>query len=324
MNGSYFRKDLVSGDWILVASRLKTKPSFFAKAPRRVQPSKKDCPFENLEKKHQIIFSSDFVKVVKNKFPILTPHKTCPVALPEGPYRRLGGAGFQELVITRDHERSLGHMSENEISLVLDAYRERYLALKGEKCTEYILIFHNNGPSAGATQPHPHSQILALPIIPPDVGRSLAGSRHYFHERKKCVHCVMLKKELSDKKRIIYKNKNFVVFCPYASRVSFEIRLFPLKHNPNFESLSAEERESLAGAMRVIFAKLKNGLADPDYNFFIHTAPAKAWHTKHYHWHLEILPRTAIWGGLELGTGIEVVKVPPEEAAKILRKAAAS
>ncbi len=324
MNGSYFRKDLVSGDWILVASRLKSKPSFFTKALWRAKPTKKDCPFENLEKKQRIIFSSDFVEVVKNEYPVLTPHRICPVALPEGPYQKLSGVGFQELVITRDHERSLGYMSEKEIGLVFGAYRERYLALRSEKCTKYILIFHNNGPSAGATQPHPHSQILALPIIPPDIGRSLAGSRHYFHERKKCVHCVMLKKELSDKKRIIYKNKNFVVLCPYASRVSFEIRLFPLKHNPNFESLSAEEHKSLAETTRVIFAKLKNGLNDPDYNFFIHTAPARAGHTKHYHWHMEILPRTAIWGGLELGTGIEVVKVPPEEAAKILRKAAAS
>lgn len=323
MNGSYFRKDIVSGDWILVASRLKTKPNFFAKALRRAKPARKGCPFEDPEKKHEILFSSGFVKVIKNKFPILTPHQTCPVALPEGPYRKLNGVGFQELVITRDHSRSLGFMTLEEISLVIKTYRARYLFLKDEKCVEYILIFHNNGPSAGATVPHPHSQILALPIVPPDVGRSLSGSKRYFHEHRKCVHCTMLKKELSDKKRIVYKNKNFVVLCPYASRVSFEIRLFPIRHSPNFERLSPAGQSSLAEAMRVIFAKLKNGLNDPDYNFFIHTAPTTAGHMKHYHWHLEIVPRTAIWGGLELGTGIEVVKVPPEEAAKILRKAKA-
>ena len=338
MNSSFFRKDIVSGDWILVAASLKKKPNFFSKALRRPQSSRKGCPFENPQKSShdqplfwcsrpgisgpaREKFSSWFVQAVQNKFPILTPHKACPISLSEGPYQKLGGAGFQELVITRDHERSLGFMTREEISLVIKTYQSRYLFLKDEKCVQYILIFHNSGPSAGATVPHPHSQILALPIIPQDVGRSLLGSKRYFHRHKKCVHCAMLKKELSDRKRIVYKNKDFAVLCPYASRVSFEIRLFPLKHNPNFENMSDSECAALTDAVQKTFAKLKNGLNDPDYNFFIHTAPVKERHAGHYHWHIEILPRTAIWGGLELGTGIEVVKIPPEEAAKILRQA---
>ncbi len=338
MNPSIFRKDLVSGEWILVATAIKKKPNFFARISRRPKVPKSSCPFEDPERSDNVPAllkyahpswagggrgrpSSWFVQVVPNKFPVLTPHTVCPVPLPEGPYQKMGGVGFQEVVITRDHEHSLGFMSASEIATVFSAYRERYLALKKERCVKYILIFHNNGPSAGATVPHPHSQILALPIIPPDVGRSLSGSKRYFVKRQRCVHCDMLKQELRDKKRLVYKNKHFVVLCPYASRVSFEIRLFPLEHNPNFENFTALQRESLAEAVRVIFAKLKNAMNDPDYNFFIHTAPAKGPRARHYHWHLEILPRGAIWGGVELGTGIEIIKMPPEEAARILRKA---
>ncbi|MDP3784830.1 MAG: HIT domain-containing protein [bacterium] len=314
MNSSVFRKDIVSGDWILVATSIKKKPTFFAKKLRPTI-SKRGCPFENL--------SSRFVEVIPNKFPVLTPHQACPPAFQEGPYQKMGGVGFQELVITRDHNRSLGFMKAEEIWSIINAYQKRYLAFKSEKCVQYILIFHNNGPSAGATVPHPHSQILALPIIPPDVGRSLLGSKRYFHKHQRCVHCDILKKEIKDQARIIYKNKDFVVLCPYASRVSFEIRLFPLKHNPNFENFTEVQGKSLAEAMRTTFAKLKNAMNDPDYNFFIHTAPAKERHTRHYHWHIEILPRTAIWGGVELGTGIEIIKMPPEEAARILKKAKA-
>ena len=311
MAHSEFREDIVSGEWVLVAGGLKKKPNFFAIKKARGL-GKKNCPFENLK---------NFVEVIPNKFPVLTPHKTCPVPQALGPYQRMAGVGFQEVVITRDHSRSLGSMRSEEISLVIEAYLERYLFLKREKCIEYILIFHNNGPSAGATVAHPHSQILALPIIPLDVSRSLAGSANYFHKHGKCAHCAVLKKELKDKKRIVAQNRNFVVVAPYASHVSFETRIYPLKHASNFEEIRENEKNNLADIMRIVFSKIKNGMNDPDYNFFIHTAPTKAKNMRQYHWHLEILPRTNIWGGLELGSGTEVIKVPPEEAAKILRAA---
>lgn len=312
MMPSEFRKDIVSGEWILIAGGLKKKPNFFAAKKARPAP-KKRCPFENL--------SSEFVAVTPNKFPVLAPHKICPVPIAEGPYQKMAGVGFQEIVITKDHNRSLGFMKTDEILLVVEAYIERYLALKSEKCVEYILIFHNHGASAGATVAHPHSQILALPVIPLDVYRSLFGSARYFQKHGKCVHCVLIKKEFKDKKRIIVKNKFFVAIAPYASHVSFETRIYPLRHNSNFEEISTSEKKSLSDILRIVFAKMKNGMNDTDYNFFIHTAPTKARNSGHYHWHMEILPRTSIWGGLELGSGTEVIKVPPEEAALILRKA---
>lgn len=333
---SIFRKDIVSGDWILVASTVKKRPNFFKKRASGPKVSKRGCPFEDPQKsdngapifwsprpeatgREREKISSWFLQVITNKFPVLTPHKVCPMAFPEGPYQKMDGTGFHEIVVTRDHERSLGFMNKAEISAVLNAYRERYFALSQEVCIEYVLIFHNNGPTAGASVPHPHSQILALPIIPPDISRSLSGSQRYFHEKKRCVHCDMIKKELKDKKRIIYKNKDFVVLCPYASRVSFEIRLFPLKHNPSFGNINEAELGTLTDAFRTTFYKLRKAMNNPDYNFFIHTTPVNKRHTNHYHWHLEILPRTATWGGVELGTGIEIIKISPEEAAKILK-----
>lgn len=311
MMSSEFRKDIVSGEWLLVAGGLKKKPNFFA-AKKAKPASKKDCPFENL--------SQDFVTVIPNKFPILTPHKVCATPINNGPYEKMDGVGFQEVVVTRDHDRAIGRMKTEEIELILEAYVNRYTALKAENCIEYILIFHNHGPSSGASVAHPHSQILALPIIPLDVSRSLLGSAKYYKDNRKCVHCVLLKKEIADKKRIIYKNNSFIVIAPYASHVSFETRIYPLKHSSNFEEISGHERRDFAEIMKVIFGKIKNGMNDSDYNFFIHTSPAKAKDIGHYHWHMEILPRTSIWGGLELGSGTEVIKVPPEEAAQILRK----
>lgn len=326
-----FRKDLVSGDWVLISPLIQKKPIFFTHEPSRALPKSK-CPFEDIVKDEQgenLLWlpragKADpkdwLVRVYMNKYPVVMTNKACAPVYKRGLFEYSPGNGFQELVVMRDHSRPFGLMSKEEIEIILESYILRYHALRAEPCMEFILILHNSGPRAGASVPHPHSQIFALPIIPPDVSNSLEGSRKYFTRTKRCVHCDMLKSEINEKKRIIYQNKSFSVVAPYASKVSYEVRIFPKKHESRFEAIDSLQKRDLAEAMRVIFSKIYKNLKNPDYNFFIHTSPPKAEHSKHYHWHMEILPRIAVWGGLELGAGIDVVRVSPEEAAKILRK----
>ncbi|MDP2668605.1 MAG: HIT domain-containing protein [bacterium] len=326
-----FRKDLVSGDWVLISGQKSKKPVFFTREPSKALP-KSRCPFENivqseqgknllwLPKKGKSDVKDWWVRVYMNKYPVVVTNKTCSPTITEGLFRHTPGNGFQELVIMRDHVRSFGLMTKDEIKIILESYIFRYRALSDEPCVEFILILHNSGPRAGASVPHPHSQIFALPIIPPDVSRSLEGSKRYFEKTKRCVHCDILKSEINEKTRIIYQNSSFVAVAPYASKVSYETRIFPKKHEPRFEIIDQQCKNDLADAMRVILSKIYKNLKNPDYNFFIHTSPPGTKHDKHYHWHMEILPRIAIWGGLELGAGIDVVRVSPEEAAKLLRK----
>lgn len=327
-DGSEFRQDIVSGDWILVAAKRAKRP--YKKEVRRVlDSSKKNCPFDNpkteallwLPRPYGREFKDWWVQIVPNKFPALEPHKICPTKESEGPYSTMRGVGFHEIIITRDHRRRISEMTMKEAETLIYVYQERWRTLAKEECIEYILIFHNQGPRAGATIFHPHSQLMALPIIPPDVAQSLEGSRVYFEKHKKCAHCVMLSWEQKKKTRVIYENKNFLAVEPFASRVSYETRIFPKRHAGNFEDLSLKERTALAEVLIASLKKIKKALQDPDYNFFIHTAPAKDGRNNYYHWHLEILPKTSIWAGLELGTGIEVVAVSPEEAARTLKKA---
>ena len=114
--------------------------------------------------------------------------------------------------------------------------------------------------------------------------------------------------------------KVFVFFVSVPSPVSHEIRIFPKFHESRFEVIDRKQRGDLSDTLKIIFYKIFKKLRNPDYNMVIHTAPPKARGVEHYHWHVEILPRFGIWGGLELGTGIDVVKISPEEATKILRK----
>lgn len=344
---SEFRQDIISGDWILVSSKREeySKKVFEKKNAEKkiiVEEIKKEiesCPFEDPQRSGNgeplLIFDRNgnktkkdlsfedlakenwFVQIIKNKNPALEAHyEICPKEMNIGPYLNEKAVGFHEVVITRDHRRHVALLDEQEIQILLNAYKTRYIELSDEKCIKYILIFHNNGREAGASVNHPHSQIMALPIIPPDVAKSLNGCNLYFEKYKKCPHCEALAWELKQKERIIYKNSFFAALCPYASKVNFETRIFPLKHKSKFEEITEEETFLLADIFKNVFHRIYEKLGNPSYNFFIHTAPINYVHD--YHWHIEILPRLSIWGGMELGTGIEIIVVSPEKATGIL------
>lgn len=332
-----FRQDIISGDWILVASK---REEYSRKAFEKMNAEKKEeageevekCPFENPQKNgngnpvlmldkngKKINLDEDdwFIQIIPNKNPAMETHyETCPQTKILGPYSNMDALGFHEVVITRDHKRTIAKLSKTEIETLIFAYKSRYLSLADEKCLKYILIFHNSGKEAGASVSHPHSQIMALPIIPPDVVRSLNGHSLYFEQNKKCPHCESLRWELEFEERIIYKNSDFVALCPYASHFNFEIRIFPIKHKSKFEEITESEIKNLADIFKNIFGKIYDKFNNPPYNFFIHTAPIN--YIYNYHWHIEILPRFSIWGGMELGTGIEVIVISPEKAASIL------
>ena len=335
-----FRKDIVSGEWILVSSRRRARPRFFCKKTAVKKAGKKNCPFEDPQKSGNpppILwypkparprgktpigdFKEWFVQVIPNKYPVLLHNGVCAKTTRSGPYEKVEGFGSHEVIITRNHGKDLKKMSIEEISLVLKAYRERYRTLEKEDCIEYILIFHNQGALAGASIEHPHSQLTALPIVPPDVSRSINGGIDFFEKNKKCVHCVMLDWELKKKKRIVFQNDRFITLVPYASRVPYEMRIFPRRHSSDFEEMKDGEISLLAESLKDALNRAAKALKNPDYNFFIHTASTRVKNVPYYHWHLEILPRTYEWAGLELGTGIEVVSAPPEEAAEKLRRA---
>lgn len=325
---SELRQDMVSGEWVVIATGRAKRPHDFLKQTRvRARDSVASCPFEKLIPNRVLVYSKGkkkgdgdwWLQVIPNKYPAFGKG-ICAVFYKEGPYQWTGGVGFHEVVITRDHVRSIGMMTSEETEFLIRAFQERYLALKDDRCVEYVSVFHNNGRLAGATITHPHSQIIAIPVVPPDIRRSVEGSRRFYREHHTCVHCTILRYERKVKKRLIFENERFVVIAPYASKTAFEMRVFPKFHSAHFEDMATRDRILLADALRTALAKLFRGLNDPDYNFFLHTAPVRSVKdTGHYHWHFEIIPKTAIWAGFEIGTGIEISVISPERAAEFLR-----
>jgi len=322
---SELRFDLVSKDWVVIATGRAKRPENFIQPQRqKAKVEQKDCFFCNLGTQEKPVLEYKVEKsewqlvVIPNKYPAFSQTDSLHERA-EGPYSLMDGVGFHEVVITRDHEKSLAELPIRQVRQVIDAYQERYLELANEKFVNYISIFHNHGAEAGASIAHPHSQIIAIPLIDPDLLRSLTGSRMFFENQGECVHCKMLEWDLEDGRRIVYENKEFVVLTPFASRMAFEIRIYPREHHSYFERIKDNEKDMLAEALQAALKKIFKGLNNPAYNFFIHTSPCDGKDYSHYHWHLEILPKTSVWAGFELGAGIEISTIEPETAAEYLR-----
>lgn len=326
---SQLRRDVVSGDWIVLATGRAKRPEDFIKKRigKRARSPIAACPFEDPQKTGHgqplLLYKNhkDWeVQIIPNKFPALTHHDVCPTLAGRGPFSLLDGVGHHDVLITRDHNANFPALKPRVAELVFQALRDRYLMLVNDPCLAYVSIFHNWGPAAGASIFHPHLQLIAIPVIPPDVQHSLNGSKKYFDERRKCVHCVIIDWEKEKKSRVVFENEGAIAFAPFVSREPFEIRVFPKKHLPYFENTRDEDFADIVHVLQKVLKSVELNLGDPDYNFFIHTAPMREKEKfDHYHWHIEIRPKIAIQAGFELGTGIDINVIDPDDAAKILK-----
>lgn len=327
---SQFRQDPVSEDWIIIAPGRKSRPADFKHAkPERTPSPRETCPFEDLQKSENLPILDSFpdeknweLAVIPNKFPAIQVNNDCANEGVSGPYKIVEGVGRHELVITRDHDRNITALSKEELRNLFLIFRKRFKFFENDACSNYASLFQSYGPTAGGSLYHPHYQMLALPIVPPDIRRSLEGSLKYYRKKGDCVHCGIVKFELQNGTRIIYEDDGVVALAPFASRAPYEVRIFPKQHQSRFEESSDEVLFCAADALVRVLTAIKERLGDPDYNFFLHTSP---FHGKqeysHYHWHMEIIPKLSLFGGFEWSTGIDINSVDPDEAAELLRSA---
>ena len=222
--------------------------------------------------------------------------------------------GTQEVIVeTPSHSRELAELNEKEIEQVLRMYARRTKSLEQIDKINYILCFKNQGSKAGASIVHAHSQIFATNLIPPDVFQELESAQAYHVKHKICPYCDIIKKEMKSKRKIF--EDNFVAaFTPYASEFHYEVWVFTKRHLDNISLLNDNEFKSLALVYKKILLKLRE--LDLSFNMFMHQVVAN----QDQHFYLKIQPRDSIWAGIELGSGIVINSVPPEEAARFFRE----
>ena len=324
------RKDPVVDRWVIVASERARRLRMVREPEAREAGPCPFCPGNEDKTPPEIAAfrppdsapnsSGWWTRVVPNKYPALQIEGELDKA-GEGIYDVMNGIGAHEVIIeSPQHDDQVKALDEKQFGEILWMYKERSLDLKQDDRFRYILIFKNRGRVAGASLSHPHSQLIATPVVPKRVVEELRGARSYFRLKERCVFCDIVREEINYGGRTVVASDGFVAFVPFAPRFPFEVWLTPRKHRSAFEQITRDEVDDLAHVLRETLLRLSRALAEPPYNYMLHTSPCRESDNEYYHWHIEITPRLLEVTGFEWGTGFYVNPTAPEDAASYLRE----
>jgi UDPglucose--hexose-1-phosphate uridylyltransferase len=233
-------------------------------------------------------------------------------------YDVMEAIGAHEIVVeTPDHQQSLATMESKQIEKILLAYKERLIDLEKDRRFQQFLIMKNH---PGIFNRHPHSHIMAMPVIPKRIDEEIGGALDYYQRKERCIFCDIIKEEILMKKRVILETVHFLIFSPFASRYPFETWIIPKVHSSHFHHMGEGEMGDLSIGIQSLFHSFFKLLSDPPYSLTFHTSPIQGrFHRPEYHWHIETRLRIGLREGFEWGTGFFVNPTPPEDAANYLR-----
>ena len=259
------------------------------------------------------------VRVTPNKFAALSSQGELVRSL-DGLKRTVSGVGIHEVVVeTPDHSKTTALLPQEDVELIIRCYKDRYFAITDDPRVEHVTIFKNHGAGAGTSLEHPHSQIIATPIIPPEIRNRMEVGLRFYDEYGQCIFCKVMLEELAERVRVVHETPHFVSFVPFASLTPFSLWIFPRRHMASFGEIQPEEIRDLAYMLRLILAKVYYGLGDPDFNYVIRTAPCENRYTRYYHWYITLVPRLSKLAGFEMGSGMYINTTLPETSAEFLR-----
>jgi UDPglucose--hexose-1-phosphate uridylyltransferase len=179
--------------------------------------------------------------------------------------------------------------------------------------TEYLQVLQNWGRQAGARTNHLCLDLYDLPQIPHEVAEEIGGAARFVIREGECPYCRAVRVERERGTRFLWQDDHSIAFAPFASRSPFEVWIVPRRHEADFGRASDADLASTAEGLRHVLGRLAQ-LDGPPYNLLLHTAPLRGQVDATYHWHWEVHPRLREIAGLELGTGLPVNPVSPEEA----------
>jgi UDPglucose--hexose-1-phosphate uridylyltransferase len=328
---SEIRQDPTTKEWVIIASNRVKRPHDFVKKrqKRSLHPYEPSCPFclgnEHLSPEEILRYptegsSSWRVRVVNNKYPALVPQGSTRLIEEVSFFTKMDGVGVHDVIIeTPLHNRFIPLMEDQEVEELLTVYRERYNQLSRDPRVKLIIIFKNHGGGAGTSLIHPHSQLVATPVVSAELKRQFEVAMAHYNDTGRCLYQDIIDHELKVGERIVMDTEGFVVFHPFASRMPFETWIMPKKRQTSFGKIPTKDLASLAQVLRITLLKLYLSLHDPDFNYAIHTAPVGDENKDYYLWHIRIVPRLTSIAGFEIGSGMYINATFPEETADFIR-----
>jgi len=324
------RQNFATKEWVVIATERARRPDQMVQHRERKAPAPfvANCPFcpgnEGLTPPEVLRVPSStglpwHVRVVPNKFAALS-REVEPTRAVHRSRRTVNGFGVHDVIIeTPDHSQVLALMPDSYVAEILRVYKTRYDELSLDPRIAHITIFKNHGTDAGTSLEHPHSQLIATPVISHQVRERFQHAMRHHDDFGECMFCQEIEEELSEKVRIVMASEHFVAMELFASAAPFSTHIYPRRHMASFGDISAAEIIDLARMLRTMLAKLYYGLHDPDFNFTLRSAPAENFGVKYFHWYVSIIPRLTRVAGFELGSGMFINTVLPEAAAEFLR-----
>ncbi|HZU44560.1 MAG TPA: galactose-1-phosphate uridylyltransferase [Terriglobales bacterium] len=323
------RQNQFTKEWVIIATERAKRPEDLVvqRALREVPRYSEKCPFcpgnENKTPPEVLRYPANGapwqVRVFPNKFAALSRDAE-PRRSFERFHRRIEGFGVHDVIVeTPDHSMAMANMTEAEIASVVRAYKTRYDELSLDPRIAHVTIFKNHGAGAGTSLEHPHSQLIGTPVISSQVRQRFQEALRHWDDYGDCMFCEMIREEMFHRQRIVAVTEHFVALEFFASATPFSTYLYPLRHMASFGDISAAEIDDLARMLQTVLGKLYVGLNDPDFNFVIRSAPAESAGVKYYHWYVSVIPRLTRVAGFELGSGMFINTVLPEDAAEFLR-----
>jgi len=334
---SELRQDATTREWVIMAPERARRPQ---QRPRRrlveeLPDWDESCPFcpgnedqtpdEVLRLPPSSEDSAWEVRVVPNRFAALTPERDVTRREAGQLTRRMNGFGAHEVIIeSPSHNTPMAFMTYQQVEKVLVAYQQRYNTLKENQKFKYITVFKNHGWASGTSLAHPHSQLVATPIMTPYYHRRFDVAVDYYADVGRCLYCDILAEELEKGERIVAETEEFVVLNPYASRVPYETWIIPKEHCSSFGLFPAAHFTELAMLLKDTLLCMHKGLDDPAFNFMVDTTITEDEKNPYYQWHIRIVPRLTTIAGFEMGSGIYISTALPEETAQFMKQYATS
>jgi UDPglucose--hexose-1-phosphate uridylyltransferase len=328
---STLRQDPTSRHWVIVASDRENRPreeGLLGRTPGASQVSfDADCPFcpgnEEMTPPEILRDPDDGswrVRVVPNLFGALEGDGANPRTGPPM-FRRARGVGAHEVVIeSPSHNGRIDEMTQEDLVRVLRTWRDRSRTLLAEPPIRAVVVFKNFGPLAGTSLLHPHTQIVALPVLPPRLGRRLDVADRYLDENGTSVYEDLLAAEIQAGERVVDHAGRFAAFVPWAAASPFETWILGSTGQSSFTTLADDDVPDLALLLRRAMGAIRRASDDPDYNLVVYSSPAGR-SEDGFRWHIKIHPRLSQPAGFEIGAGMSINQVSPEDAAVALRSA---
>ncbi len=225
---------------------------------------------------------------------------------------------WRTVVAPPGEHRPLHHVGSTIVEAMVTHARDAIVAARAADQTDYLQVVQNWGGQAGARTNHLCLEFYDLPQIPHRVGEELGGAARFVIREGECPYCRLVRAASQGGHRVVWQDGDSIAFAPWASRSAFELWIVPRRHEADFGRATESDLRATATALRQVLTKLARTLDGPPYNLILHTAPLRERVDATYHWHWEVHPRLREVAGLELGTGLPVNPVSPEDAVEEL------